>query len=491
MRYLIGILILYFCFSSCRKQEFTSAGGDKLSFSVDTLRFDTVFTELGSATRILKVFNGADKYISISNIRLEADGASFFRLNVDGIPGQQFTDIEIPPEDSIYIFAEVTIDPNVPLSVSPFIINDAVLFETNGNDQRVVLEAWGQNANYIPNRFNQGELALLTCDLGEIVWDDPKPYVIYGVLFVDSCTLTLPPGTEIYVHGGFGVQDSTVYNDGIIFVLEQGRLNAKGSIDQPVVIQGDRLESSFEEVWGQWAGIILGAGSKNNVLEYTTVKNSIVGLRVDSAAELSMKHSVIHNTSGSGLLALHSSVDAENCLFYNNGGNNVQLEYGGDYDFTYCTLASIGVDNSALRMTNAFCLDQICENFLGNELDANFTNCIIYGSLRDEISFLVRDASFLPGDFGFDYSFTNCIVRVDDLVTQDFFPEFFNNCDNCINANSSDAIFANPSEDNYRLDTLSIAEKIAIPIPGISLDLEHNPRDPTNPDLGCYEYTVQ
>jgi hypothetical protein len=223
-------LILAF---GCRKEDRILTDGDAmLRFSTDTLRFDTVFTQLGSATRILKLYNDYDQPVSIEKIELTAGSSSKFRINVDGLPGEAFEDIRIEANDSIYVFAEVTVDPDAPLSESPFVITESLQFQLNGNDQQVVLEAWGQNANYVPSRFNAGGLALLSCDFGEVTWDDPKPYVIYGILLIDSCTLNLPPGTRLYVHGGVAQTvdqegNPSVYNDGLIYVLPDGRLRSQ------------------------------------------------------------------------------------------------------------------------------------------------------------------------------------------------------------------------------------------------------------------------
>jgi hypothetical protein len=52
------------------------------------------------------------------------------------------------------------------------------------------------------------------------------------------------------------------------------------------------------------------------------------------------------------LITSHAEVTAENCLFYSNGGNCVQVEFGGLYDFTYCTMASFGSRNAALSANN-------------------------------------------------------------------------------------------------------------------------------------------
>ena len=153
---------LLLTFIACRKDNiFTTDSGAKLRFSSDTLRFDTVFTSLGSATRYIKVFNGNNKPIKIAKIGLANKTSATFNLNIDGISGRNFTNVEIPANDSIYVFAEVTINPNAPLSTSPFVIAENLIFETNGNVQNLVLEAWGQNANYLPNRYAGGKQYVL------------------------------------------------------------------------------------------------------------------------------------------------------------------------------------------------------------------------------------------------------------------------------------------------------------------------------------------
>jgi len=270
---------------------------------------------------------------------------------------------------------------------------------------------------------------VLSCQNENITWDDPKPYVIYGVLVIDSCQLVLPAGTQVFVHGGIArtdddeLEEQIVFNDGILFFAQNGRLLSEGTVDDPVVIQGDRLEDEFADVPGQWAGVRFSAGSRGNFMEHTIIKNSIIGARVDSAANLIVNECQIFNTAGAGLIGLHSQIRATNSLFYNNGGNAVQLEYGGRYDFDYCTLASYGVDASALRATNVFCLDQLCQDFRINPLDANFRNCIVFGSRDDEVDLFNRipleDPSF------FNYRMQNCLVRVNDLPMEEFYTDFF------------------------------------------------------------------
>lgn len=491
--FLPGVFLLALALAACNQEEdFIPDGNFTLEFSLDTLRFDTVFTELGSATRSFKVYNRNSRPVRIGKVSLAGAAGARFRMNVDGQAGDAAENVEIWGKDSIYVFVEVTIDPDQPLSVSPFVIEDKVVFETGDKRQEVRLEAWGQNANYYPGRFNKGVPDTIRCNNEKIVWDDPKPYVIYGEIFIEDCALEVAAGARIYVHGGVAQNERFgIFNDGIIWALSSGSIRLLGTKEEPIVIQGDRLEEPFREEPGQWQGIILGKGSRGNVMEWTTVKNAIFSVYVDSLAELAARNSQFYNTSSSGIIGFSSAIRLENCLVYNNLSTSVQLILGGDYAFDYCTVASYGVDASAIAMSNFYCYDDFlnCLYLEENPLKARFRNCIFFGSRRDELGLSDLYGGQQPN--AFDIKFENCIVRVDELLEQQdgLYAGFLENqCATCINATRDEALFADPNEDDYHLDTLSIAEGMALPIPGIGIDLEGNMRDGAAPDIGCYEY---
>lgn len=482
-------------FGACsRNDDFLTGEGIALEFSADTLRFDTVFTELGSATRFITVRNPLNRPVKVSRIFLEEEGNSPFRLNINGVPGNDQKDVTIFAEDSIYLFVEVTIDPDQPLSVSPFVINEHIVFQNGEEQQRVTLEAWGQNANYFPSRFNKGVPVVLTCDGGEIVWDDPKPYVIYGEVFIDSCLLTIPAGTQVYVHGGIARNELFgTFNDGILYPINQGRLHVRGTLEEPVIIQGDRLEAPFQEVSGQWLGIVFGPGSTGNLIEHATIRNSIFGVYVDSSAELSLRNTRIANTSSNGIIGIHSRITAENVLLYNNEATAINLVHGGDYDFTHCTLASYGVNAGALGLTNFICYDDplVCNERSVYRLNATFTNSIISSSRRDAIQLFDISGGEEPGLF--NIRFDHCLVRVEELLEQQdgLYADFFDNqCIPCISVDFDDPLFVDVNEDDYRLDTLSIAIETGKPT-AVTTDLVGNPRDPDRPDAGSLEYVVE
>ena len=245
--YITALLVCLFTLwlSSCIKDDVYTSGDVEVSFSVDTLHFDTVFTQVGSATRSFKIYNKEDSDIILSAAYMAERENSRFRINVDGLSGPIVSDVRIRANDSIYVFVEVTVDPDQPLSESPFVIEEDFIIEVNGASSSILVDAWGQNANYIPNRFNRAQVYRLDCDT-EVWWDDPKPYVIYGLLFVDSCVLNIVAGTRVHVHGGIGrTQDNDgnviFFNDGSIIIGPEGRLVTIGNADSPVIIEGDRL----------------------------------------------------------------------------------------------------------------------------------------------------------------------------------------------------------------------------------------------------------
>lgn len=472
--------------TGCYQEKFETGGHVNLAFSTDTVHFDTVFTKIGSATRSFRVYNNEALPVKVSRVSLE-NGDNRFRLNVDGYQGPEIRDVEIPGHDSIWVFVEVTVDPDQPLSVSPFVIEERIQFETNGNQQSLLLEAWGQNANYFPNRYHQNRISILTCDNGELIWDDPKPYVIYGTLLLDSCTLILPEGAKVYVHGGIANNTLGVYNDGILYTLPDGRLVSRGTKENPVIIQDDRLETDYTGIWG---GIRLGPESGPHSLEHTQIFNAVLGIAADSASQLSLNAVEIGGTGDAGLFGRHATINATNVLVYANGSAGMALTYGGNYTLDYCTIANFGNDAAGLIVNNFYCSDPFCqEEIRYNKVTCNIRNTILVGSNSDEI--LLSDGTPDGTEGMFEYQLEHCIVRVNELTENERFQDFFDHCTGCIEFRFSDTLFVDTDIHDYHLDSLSIAEQRAIPIQGITKDLEGNMRDPIAPDIGCYEYNYE
>jgi hypothetical protein len=481
-RLVLGVFLLVFLVGACSKEAYYVGDDVQISFSKDTLRFDTVFTTLGSATRFIKIYNRNNQPIQAS-ISLAEGGNSFFRINADGTPGPEVSNVEIGAGDSIYVFAEVTIDPNQPLTVSPFIIQEQLVVKVNGREFKAMLEAWGQNANYLPSSDGKGGQVLLSCDFKELVWDDSKPYVIYGILYIDECTLIWPPGTRIYVHGGVVRNENSIYNDGMIVFLENGRLKSRGTAEKPVSLEGDRLESEFKDVSSQWNGVLFWKQSKENELTHTRIKNSIFGVRADSLSKVSLSSCIISNTGGPGIIGRYSDIYAENCLLFDNNSFGMQLTYGGNYTFNYCTVASYTGNREAVLLTDFYCNDPLCLTGIKlNPLKARFTNCILTGGDQDEIAL----GRFSTGVDFFDYEFNHCGVRVKELLEPKSHPDFFENCVSCVDFKPGNKVFKNTFENDFSLDSMSVMLGKGIPIPSILHDIKRKTRK-SPPDPGCYE----
>ena len=473
----IWLIVMY----SCGRDEIYEGNDIDIATSIDTLLFDTVFTEVGSVTRSFKLYNDLDKPVGVDVI-LEGGSSSFFRINADGIPVSEINQVTIQANDSVYVFVEVTIDPDQPISISPYIVEDRVL--VRGGDQEVIvhLEAFGQNANYVGGKNIESIVNL--CANGDVVWDDPKPYVIYGILAIQECELLLTAGTDIFVHGGLVInrEDSITYNAGRIITLPGGSIRSMGTADSPVTIQSDRLEMEFQDIAGQWFGVVLNKGSANSYFEHTIIKDAIYSMFIDSVDQVDFHNVQFKNSLSVGLFASQSKTNITNSLIYSAGSYGVYYHYGGGHNITFSTIASYTNQTEAIRMQNYLCTDPLClGDILTNPLTTRITNTIISGASDDEI--LIDE--FDGGDaFTIDYHIDNSLVRVEDLL--ETYPNFFDHCNNCINYDGTDTLFIDVNENNYDLDSLSIAVQKATSISGINSDLLGRSRSGT-PDIGCYE----
>lgn len=419
---------------SCKKDKIITSSSARLTFSQPNVMFDTVFTSIGSTTQIFRVHNPNNGIVDISSIRLARGSSSFYRLNVDGHTGPAgtvYSNIQIAAKDSMYIFVQVTINPNYNPIVSPFIYRDSIIFELNGNTQYFDLIAFGQNAYYhMPNLkiIESSTLALYysldtnVVGAASITWRNDKPHLIYGYVVVDSLhNLTIPPGTRIYMHGGAG-----------LWVYRYGSINIgtgmNGSQKDSVIFQGDRLEQAYQDVPGQWDRIWINEGSTNNIIANTVIKNAYIGVHTgyaglagfgaytpSVAAGLTINNTIIQNCSGSGILAQGYTITGGDNVVVNCGQNLLEFDYGGSYSFYQCTFANYwnqtnNSSSSSARTTPSFNFN----NYYNGNVQSPFTNlyfgnCIFDGTLAEEFNFDTLAGS-LPG-FNTPYSFNYCDLK--------------------------------------------------------------------------------
>ncbi|BAO77688.1 right-handed parallel beta-helix repeat-containing protein [Winogradskyella sp. PG-2] len=506
-----GILLFW---SSCRNDfEFSPSTGN-LEFVKDTVYLDTVFTNIGSSTYNLKVYNRSDDDIVIPTIQLENGISSFYRMNVDGGTGLEgaqegkfFEDVELLANDSLFIFIETTIDiETLSNSDTQFLYTDRILFDIGSNQQDVDLVTLVKDAIFIyPNRNETtGIVETLTFDVDgdgnsdettlqgrfledtELTFTNEKPYVIYGYAGVDSGkTLTMDAGARVHFHA----------NSGII-VTDNGTLNINGALstdqeilENEVILEGDRLEPLYTDIPGQWGTIWLFNGSANNTIEYATIKNATIGIlsegnQAATNDKLTITNSQIYNTSSFGILGRATSITAENTVINNCGQSSFAGTVGGKYNFTHCTIANYW--NNSFRQFPAVLLNDYVEDAEGittlNDLtEASFNNCIIYGNDNPEIFLDDRGPVF-------SYKFTNCLIRFDDENLEGTGNYVFDNTmfydGNSFNV---DPDFEDGFENLMRIGEDSGANRLAFSLIPSGSDILGVNRDSAEPDCGAYE----
>ncbi len=459
----------------------TTSSSAKLTFSTNLVFFDTVFVTQGSSVRIFTVHNNNSEAVVVSSIRVAGTSASFFNINVDGTPGPVVNNVKIPAKDSIYIFATVTVNPNN--QNNPLVIQDSLVFTTNGNIQSVKLQAFGLNAYFfVPNKFPKYGPAyhLLSSSGDSNVWTTNsagKPYVVFGYLLV-------PPGMTLNIQSGVNVY---LHDSAVILVDSGATLQVAGTSAKPVNFQGDRLEPAYKTIPGQWNGILLGPGSINNTISWAVLQNGITGIQADTVYNnnptLKIDHTIVKSMSYYGLLGEGATIVADDCVFADCQYSSVALYIGGNYQFYQCTFADYwGVDNSyGQRSTPLLYLNNYYKSATNQTIEraikASFGNCIIYGALNEEIKF---DSLYTTGD-PMNYYFENCLIK-----TQSSFPA--NHCNDSIYKNQ-DPLFTNPSIDDYNVANPgpAIGRGNATISTTYTIDLDGTQRPQQQATLGAYE----
>ena len=510
MRRLLLLLLIGFAVSltSCRNDfDFESRTGG-LEFSKDTVYLDTVFTDIGSSTYTLQVYNRSDKNISIPSVRLGKGTTSKYRLMVDGMAGQEFENVEMLAKDSMYIFVSVTADV-ADANPTDFLYTDQILFGDGINPQKVELVTLIQDAIFLyPQKFSDGTTETLPIGDDEIYgffldeadptngnelhWTNTKPYVVYGYAAVPSTkTLVVDAGARVHFHAESGL---IVANNASIHV--NGTTSLTEDLENEVIFEGDRLEPDFAEVPGQWGAIWLTQGSTNNQIKNLTIKNATVGILVSGndgspTPTLNIENTQIYNCANVGLLARTGNIEGRNVVINNCGQTAFAGSFGGSYEFTHCTFANYW---SSPTQTSVL-LDDYIQTDTGNVVEpltkANFRNCIIYGSSNLAISLKKEGTSF-------NYNFDHCLIKFIDpgnLISNTELYQFstnpkFANCIIATNSSSNRPDFKAPSNNELIIGEDSAAKGTAdFTYSSGTTDILNQSR--SNPsDMGAYNWTT-
>ncbi|MBS1595087.1 MAG: hypothetical protein JST90_12270 [Bacteroidetes bacterium] len=450
---IVPILIAALLMNSCHKEQFAKSGA--LSFSTDTLTFDTVFTTLGSTTRYFKVRNTQSKSLLVSDIKLLQLQGNQFRINVDGVAGTEFTNVDIPAHDSIYVFVEVTVNPNN--QNNPFVILDQIQFTTNGNTQNVVLEAMGQNAHYY---FSDS--ATMT---SPVTFYNDKPNIIVNrngglPIFAvkPGATLTIQPKAQIFM-GPNAV------------ITVDGTLNAHGG-DWSDSIVFQYIRRDYQNAPGQWLGITYSRGATIN-MDHVIVDQSTFGVSDEYVLDLlasaqittsdlrnysssatptvTLDKCIIRNCSSNALTAIQTNLTATNCLIHSSGGQMVVLGMGGTYTMNNCTMVDasqfnpyINHQNPSLTLTDRLSYLNTNTPVGPYTTTVSISNSTVVGSQDNEIAFTPA-----PSMLAAHFSYCNLSMNQDTFSLLQPLP------DSCVFNSNLNQLFYNPQYGDFRPDSLT------------------------------------
>ena len=461
---LIAISLIFLW--GCKKESFITSPDARVTITADSLKYDTVFTTAGSVTQSFKIVNENDQKINISSVKLMGGNSSAYKINADGFIGPEINNLEIAPNDSLYVFVSVVVDQNS--NNLPFIVQDSIRVSYNGRDRWVQLEAWGQNAHFFRNK----EIAT------NETWTNDLPYVILGYLLIDpNQVLTIEKGCHIYVHA-----DAPVVVHGTI------QVNGDKDTADRVYFRGDRLDEPYKDFPASWPGIYFTGSSQDNVFNYAVLKNAYQAIAAQDPSsnvnpKVTLNECIIDNAYDAGIITNNSSVSATNCLI-SNCGKNLALVRGGDYRFIHCTVASYSNDyilhkDPVLLASNYINVNNVPQTA---PLNALFQNCIFWGDggLVDDEVVIARDAGATLA-VSFDYGLWKIQKTDPATVAGVTTNQIINN-----QAPLFDSVNNSKRYYDFHLQEGSPAKDKGTNT-GIPIDLDGKPRPVGLPDLGCYE----
>ena len=509
----LGFVLLL---TSCRKDFDTVPSTGNLEFSKQTVFLDTIFTDIGSSTYMLKVYNRSNKDITIPSIQL-AKSNSKYRIMVDGMTGndadnngqgdgRSFPNVELLAKDSLFVFIETTVN-IADANPENFLYTDEIVFQSINGSQKVNLVTLIQDATFIfPNRDidtrikeklsingEQTEIeghALLTDT--ELNWTKEKPYVVYGYAMVpNGKTLNIEQGSKVYFHANSGMIVDTggtlKVNGGVSSYDVEGNV----LVNNEVTFEGDRLEPSFEDTPGQWGSILIASGT-DNTINHLTLKNAAIGIYLPSISlteqpKVTITNSQIYNSSIYGIYGVNASVTGTNVVANLAGQACLGVVSGGTYNFKHCTFNNNwGSPKQVAVLLANYDTDENGQNInIADLSQAVFHNCIIYGINNVELLLLKAETAALNIDF------QHCLVKFREAGTGVEGDTLYNFLRSPLMPANGNKINEDPKFLNANSNKLNIEDESPAHLAGADLgelyDVSGRNRTSIPPDIGAYQ----
>jgi hypothetical protein len=373
------VLILGALLTACTDEDsFSTSRGNLLSFSVDTVRMDTLFSTVPSATYTFWVKNNADDGIRIQTARLERGGQSGFRVNVDGsYLDPVASNFEVRKGDSLLVFVEVTTRENG--QNGPQLVEDNLVFTLeSGVVQKMNLRTWSWDAEKIGTLHVERDTVI----------ESSRPIIVYDSIVVDSAAVLSLYNTELYFHDNAQI-------------VVRGSLLASGCL-----FRGDRLDHMFDylpydRISGQWCGIRLLKSSLGNMFTNCEIRNTQDAILADST-NLQMVNCIIHNCEGYGIEGRNSDILLDYCQI-SNCLSDCLLADGGIVSVNHTTLAQFYPFSANRGAALRFSTGNRGVQFVGQRI-------LVTGYEADVVFGEQNDTTLV-----YDFHFEDCLLRTDSV----------------------------------------------------------------------------
>lgn len=438
--------VLMVVFASCERDYKLATNASSLSFSTDTLSFDTVFTGLTTPVAKICLHNNSTDDIIISRISLDGAENSPYTVNINGFTQPFVENIRLRSSDSLYVF--VSLRPVAASSVEPLrTITDGITVTSGSCTTHLTIVAYALSVNVL-----RGQMTSDSTLVAENTYLIADSFVV-----AEGARLTIEQGTKIYMANGAQMH---IY----------GSLNIAGTYKAPVVIHQARLEDFYKNIPSQWGYIFIHKNSQNNIVDNLRINGATYGFVVDSAATFTMTSSIISHVGKSGIYAASADVNIGNSLLFGCGGALVEVS-GGSLTIEQSTLA--GYYTWDIRKKAALTIT-------ADEGDAPLSNVyiansIVCGSKSGEMEI---DSAYLDV-----LHVENSIIRLGDDWKED--DEHFTDVQitKKLNFVDIDAYDYHLTDESPAIDGASLDVAAKYPY-----DLDNMPRSSDSPEIGAFEY---
>jgi len=417
----------------------------KLSYSQDTVKFDTILSSVRSITQWFKIYNRNKNALEIDDISLSLGNNSDYNIFVNGQEGKSFQNKTVYGKDSMLILVTVFVNPmDEDLA---YLVKDQVNVSYNGNQDNVKLVTWGQDAIFLNNET-------ITCNT---TWKKGKPYVLDDtVVIAKDCSLTIEAGTRVYIDNNSALEVN-------------GTLIIEGTAKDKVEIRNTRFDEAFKEAPGQWNAIFFTESSIGNTIDHAEIRNGSVGLNLETTAdpnfELSISNTSIGHMSIAGIRSFGADIEMLNVEVFRCQSELLGIFEGGMVRIDHCTFSNEPSNFSRSQPSVIFS----DEGDDARNLNVSITNSIVWGDSREELEIeLTRGGSVK--------SVMNNIIKSAEMELE---------ANNDLSQTQNYPKFRLPVRFNYQIDSLSPARNKA-PDSKVEFDLIGIMRDEM-PDLGAYE----